>query len=292
MKAVCCTPLESPSPSLIKSICYPLSTGFTTKATAWGYDNEQQALSYYCQQMISHANFTCETSGLVINPELPHMGATPDGMIHCDCCGDGVVEVKCPFCARECASLKECVDSRFCLEDSNGKLQLKHSHAYYYQVQTQLLVSNREFADFVVWSEHDVHIERIEPDVELWELLKSKSRAFFYRAILPELVGKLNSRPCPSAMPISKTNGTEMDTICHPRTKTTGARGRLAARGRLSSQGAARQKATTPGSSDCRTPTTGGAVPTAHSRAARGRLSFPGRSQANPSRIQWRLRTP
>lgn len=82
------------------------------------------------------------------------------------------------------------------MEDSNGKLQLKHSHAHYYQVQTQLLVSNREFADFVVWSEHDVHIEQIEPDVELWELLKSKSRA-----ILPELVGKLNSRPYPSAKP-------------------------------------------------------------------------------------------
>ena len=174
------------------------------------------------------------------------MGATPDGMIHCDCCGDGVGEMPI-LCTRMCQPEGMC-DSRFCLEDSNGKLQLKHSHAYYYQVQTQLLVSNREFADFVVWSEHDVHIERIEPDVELWELLKSKSRAFFYRAILPELVGK------PSR----------------------------AARGRLSSLGTARQKATTPGTSDWRTPTTGGAVLTAPSRAARGRLSSQGTARQIP----------
>lgn len=197
MKAVCRTSPDNPSRSLIQHICYPLSTGFTSKAATWGCDHEQQALMCYRQLMSTHANFICETSGFVINPELPHMGATPDGMVHCDCCGDGVVEVKCPYCVHDSMSLRECVgDTRFCLEQCNEKLQLKHSHAYYFQVQAQMLVCNKEFADFVVWSENDVHMERIEPDAELWDEIKSKSMAVFSRAILPELVGKLFSRPC------------------------------------------------------------------------------------------------
>lgn len=211
MKAACSTPPENPSQSLIKNICYPLSAGFTSKATTWGCDHEQQALTCYHQKMHSHTNFRCETSGFVINPELPHIGATPDGIVHCDCCGDGVVEVKCPFCAHDSISLKECVDGRFCLEESNGKLQLKHSHAYFFQVQTQMLVCNKEFADFVVWSENDVHTERIEPDIGLWEVIKSKSRDLFSKALLPELVGKLFSRPCPSAMPTDTADVTEVD---------------------------------------------------------------------------------
>ena len=26
-----------------------------------------------------------------------HMGASPDGTVNCVCCGNGVLEVKCPF---------------------------------------------------------------------------------------------------------------------------------------------------------------------------------------------------
>jgi len=31
-----------------------------------------------------------------VNPSYPHLGATPDRIINCDCCGDGVIEIKCP----------------------------------------------------------------------------------------------------------------------------------------------------------------------------------------------------
>ena len=29
-------------------------------------------------------------------------GASPDGIITCTCCGKGVLEVKCPFCVKDC----------------------------------------------------------------------------------------------------------------------------------------------------------------------------------------------
>ena len=60
-------------------------------------------------------------------------------------------------------------DKKFCGLD--GKLHLDHSHAYYYQVQTQLFIANVDYGDFCVCTfsqnqDNDVHIERIVKDQE------------------------------------------------------------------------------------------------------------------------------
>ena len=41
------------------------------------------------------------------------IGATPDGMLTCDCCGDRVLEVKCPYCYED--DLPETDESKFCM---------------------------------------------------------------------------------------------------------------------------------------------------------------------------------
>ena len=51
--------------------------------------------------METHTNFTLAQSGLFINPDYPHIGAYPDGLIDCLCCGEGILEVKCPHCLTE-----------------------------------------------------------------------------------------------------------------------------------------------------------------------------------------------
>ena len=42
--------------------------------------------------------------------------------------------------------------------------RLDKTHAYCYQVQAQLNITGKKFADFVVWTEKDLHIERINKD--------------------------------------------------------------------------------------------------------------------------------
>lgn len=53
----------------------------------------------------------------------------------------------------------------------------------------------KEFCDFIVWTEVDFHAERISIDNEFCNNIVKKARSFFINAILPELVGKLFSRP-------------------------------------------------------------------------------------------------
>ena len=67
-----------------------------------------------------------------------------------------------------------------------------------------MFVCDRMYADYVVWTECDVHIERIERDKQLWKHVELRAKAFFVQAILPEVVGKLSSKPQPS-----KVHGTQ-----------------------------------------------------------------------------------
>ena len=93
MKAVCSTPLERPSPSLVKTICYRHTTKFSNNTTRWGCDHEARALQRYCEvSQTTHTNFKRKVSGFTINPNMPSMGASPDSVVSCDCCGIGVVE--------------------------------------------------------------------------------------------------------------------------------------------------------------------------------------------------------
>ncbi len=39
--------------------------------------------------------------GLFLDIETPYIGASPDGLICCSCCGKGVLEVKCPLYVKD-----------------------------------------------------------------------------------------------------------------------------------------------------------------------------------------------
>ena len=75
----------------------------------------------------SHENFTVSDSGLHINPKWPFMGASPDGLVDCNCCSKGICEIKCPYSLRY-ATMTDALGSKaFCLEECDTTLTLKKS---------------------------------------------------------------------------------------------------------------------------------------------------------------------
>lgn len=91
-----------PSVSLLKSICYPASTKFYSKACAYGCQHEDKARSTYAEIMVqSHLSFAIKQCGLLLDPTNPFIGASPDGVVQCSCCGTGVLEIKCPYSCKE-----------------------------------------------------------------------------------------------------------------------------------------------------------------------------------------------
>lgn len=172
--AACHTPLLCPSLSFVKRMCYPDEHSFSCPATEWGRAKEKVAReAYIAEASKRHVDFQCKKSGLHISSAHPFLAASPDGLVSCVCCSDGIVELKCPFKAQS-------------VEEAS---QRKNScHAYFCQVQVQLFACQRNYCDFVLWTPSDFHLERISIDSSFCSETVEKCEKFFESVLLPELL--------------------------------------------------------------------------------------------------------
>ena len=85
-------------PSLVKIILSE-SSSESSKAPSlnWEITHEDAACEAYIDLVQQdHNNVECFHSGFRVNTQFPHLGASPNGIISCDCCGEGLIEIKCP----------------------------------------------------------------------------------------------------------------------------------------------------------------------------------------------------
>ena len=100
MKKACRTNLDIPSLSSIKKNCYQVK--FRSIATDWGIEHENAAKEcYFSIFSSSHENLIIRDSGLIINPNYPYVGASPDAIVECKYCKIRCLEIKCPYSHRE-----------------------------------------------------------------------------------------------------------------------------------------------------------------------------------------------
>ena len=85
-----------------------------------------------------HPDFQLAKNGLIITTEFPFIGAFPDGLVLCSCCGKGCVEIKCPFNQRD-----NYIFDNFYLTKMNNSMKLSVIHQYYHQIQTQIHVTKK-----------------------------------------------------------------------------------------------------------------------------------------------------
>lgn len=154
MKAVCHTDAAKSSQSLVKSICYPELFSFTSRQTEteWGCKHEKAARQRYIKaqekthKLFCRRQWTCDKPPLVVHWRICI------GILLCKCCGKGsyIRDKISPLLSRR-ETVAAFRDSRFFLQhNSNGSLHLDLNHAYYYQVQAQLFVTDVEYCDFCV----------------------------------------------------------------------------------------------------------------------------------------------
>ena len=87
------------------------------------------------------------------------LGTYPDGLVYDPTMNDpdGVLEIKSPATAKD-TSLKELSKSlRFFLYKAGDGFHLKKKN-YYYQVQSQMHITQRSWCNFVVWTPHTLEV--------------------------------------------------------------------------------------------------------------------------------------
>ena len=130
-----------------------------------------------------------------ISIKKPFLAASPDSIVSCECCGEGCLEVKCPFSYKDKFITESLTDKNTCLNKTkNGEIQLDRNHSYYYQTQLQLFATQISYCNFYIRTTKDWYWERILLDETFLGITIPKSEIFFMDCILPELVGKFYTR--------------------------------------------------------------------------------------------------
>lgn len=184
------TSITSPSMSLLHSLLNKTPKKLEVPSLKWGITHESIARDAYLEAMhSSHIDLEFSAAGLFVNPDFPHLGASPDGIIDCQCCGEGLLEIKCPFKYRD-EDPNTISDTSFYIEsnDDGTPKGLRHTHEYFYQVQGQLAVCCKEYCDFVCWTPKGMYVERIVRHMLFFEELKQFLNRYFIRIILPVLL--------------------------------------------------------------------------------------------------------
>lgn len=189
------TNIEKPSKSLIKKILQTNQNVFH-KNLEYGKRNEPHALNQYSKYLQqSHIGVTLMQPGLLLHPQSPFLGSTPDAIIHCKCHGKFIAEIKCPISKAEVHPCSDDHDSSFYIKSHtpvDNKVEcpstLNKTHKYYHQVQGEIDICDVSFGHFVVWTPKGLHVEKIERDPSFQLKVKPKLELFFRQVILPELI--------------------------------------------------------------------------------------------------------
>ena len=177
---------------------------FSVAATEHSKKHEEQARRTYAAYMnyVSHTGLTVQPSGLTLHPTMSFLGASSDGHVHDPCMNppDGLLEIKCPFSIDNVdvrslppVEIARRFGSKFCLSlNSDGGLELNRAHKFFTQVQGELAVMQRPWADFVVYTlapADNIFVQRIKADSVFWkDVLLPELVKFYTSALVPELL--------------------------------------------------------------------------------------------------------
>ena len=113
---------------------------------------EKKALSQYVSLLTEkgHQEVYVRQCGLFVLPNKIYVGASPDAMVRFKCCGEVVLEIKCPFSIME--EMPLATNVKYLCLNNDGHLKLKETHQYFTQVQTHQGVTGRARLD-TIWKE-------------------------------------------------------------------------------------------------------------------------------------------
>lgn len=162
------------------------STFKGNECTAYGLTSENDALIKYSE--VSKTQIL--KSGLIVHPDYPFLGFSPDGLIIDDSNTMRLLEVKSPILGmnKSATELVEHLD--FLKLDHQSKYVLKEKHKFYGQVQLGLFLIGCQQCDFIIYSSYDKSFFKIIVEKDENFLLKFLPclTDIYFKHILPVLV--------------------------------------------------------------------------------------------------------
>lgn len=153
--------------------------GFATTSMMYGCVTEALARKCYEEKMTC----TVQQLGLIVNPEVPWLGYSPDGYV---AKSDSLIEIKCPILGKT-KNLSEVLPTlKYYNINTNS---LNKNHSYYCQIQIGMAVFNCNNCDFIIYSKHENNckIIKVNFDNEYFQTIVQRLEPIYFKNILPVL---------------------------------------------------------------------------------------------------------
>ena len=203
---------ESPAPSVMKSITTLKVTPMMAPALVYGRENESQVFTTV-EGVLStwHTNSSLRPAGMRISEKFPWLSASADGIIKCECHSLSLLEIKCPYTARDTPQRDIVADSSHYMFEG----RLRRGHRYYTQVQLQMYVYDTTLCEFVVLVGDGLMRETIRRDDAYIDGMLLKLDRFWVRHVAPELITRaVENRPATASADAAVTTGDELYCYC------------------------------------------------------------------------------
>lgn len=185
-KSVCDASLSAPDLHVLMEICYP---EICVRSPDAPEADRMATLSFISQMKKLHTNFNYKTVGLIVDPNCPYFAAAPGGLCSCNCCGQYVVKVKCPFGIIKNVSIENLMQMKDSfMEKKNGAHCLRKDHRYYYQLQMEMALCKTRFAWFYIWSTRFRITNRIWFNSKFWQENSRQALTFAKTVLSVELM--------------------------------------------------------------------------------------------------------
>ena len=171
-----------------------LPKNIDTKATRYGKMNEAVAIQAYLNYQLKRGiNVKIDACGLYVHSSESWLAASPDAIVTDVTLGGqdrGCLEVKCPLTCEKMTFHNACrAVPSFCLTEDGAQMFLLKEHAYFYQMQTQMYVTDLHWCDFVIWSPiQEPFVQRIKYDVSFMKTMLVKAHKFYFEKFLPSVL--------------------------------------------------------------------------------------------------------
>ncbi|CAD6223518.1 GSCOCG00011754001-RA-CDS, partial [Cotesia congregata] len=183
---------------IVKSIRF--SPPLNTESILFGKENGKKGKENAIRELEQLIKKKIEPCGLFIDKNLEFLGASPDGLID----SDGIVEIKCLASAKHLTPVEaiEKNPQHRSIFNKNNKNKMNTTHKYYYQVQGQLHITERNYCLFAIWTPLGLkHIKVLKDDTFWNNKMEIKLTRFFYDCLLPEIIDSKLARKMPIRNP-------------------------------------------------------------------------------------------
>lgn len=144
---------------------------------------------YFVDYKKNHQKPKMDLSSLHVDEVHPFLGASPDGLISCKCCGEGLLEMKCSYLFKNKTPQEACTDHHYHVYlDHNNSVRLKESSSWYTQIQGQMGVCKKPWCHFILYTKKGIAVDRIYFDNQLYEKIVKASKKFSEKYIVNALI--------------------------------------------------------------------------------------------------------